>query len=439
MSNILQSENQLFTIEIADDKFSAFLTVESTAEFMNEQDLLDLIAQSGITYGFTQAKQMIEAKNIQKQPGQPFPLAIGDIAKAPEIEFSPLINLEKCYDATLESDFVKIKTIQRIAKGEPLAHLFITKPSKVGINIYGVEVAPEAYDAQLINGYLGDNVIYSADRGQILADKSGYPYMDELSRMHVRSDFTLDKNLDLTFTETEFFGNLIVNGDIMDKVSLKITGDLIVNGSIVDADIDVDGDITVEGIIKDCKEPGVIATGSINFHSAENSKIVAGQTVNFKKSITFCKVLAENGLYGSPETSTIVGGVSQSGEHVEVAIIGNTGSIGTEVEISISPYTKEKMLNISKQMMKLRELNLTKNTEYTSLQDDLSELETKLEDKINSMIKNIENLPRHIMVYKKIFPGSYIRILKKSIHISEEYNKVCFNIVNGELLKDTFN
>ena len=143
-------------------------------------------------------------------------------------------------------------------------------------------------------------------------------------------------------------------------------------------------------------------------------------------------------MYGNEDSSTIVGGMISSGEHVEVAIIGNTGSIGTEIEIAISPYTKERMLHITKQMTKMKEDRQTTKMEYLNLQEELSNFEMHLEDKINLIIKNMENLPKHIMAYKKIFPGAYIRILKKSKHVTEELNRVSFSIVNSELIAEQF-
>lgn len=444
MSEIYESENGIFTIEVSDDKFNAFLTInggvspEAHFSFINEQELIDLLEKTQISYGFENATEHIERNEIKKTFNQPFPLAIGVKSKDPEIEFSPIIDTEKSYHPTIGNQFHLLKNLVKVSKGEPLAHLFITKKSESGINIYGEEVNPENYENQLIEQYLGDNVTYSNERGQIIAEKSGYPWMDELSRIHIQADFTLDRNIDLSFEDMDFFGNLIVNGDITDKVKLRISGDLTVYGDINDADIEVSGSINVDGSILNCKNPGVIANNSISFNSAENSKIIAGDKINFKKNIHFCKVTAEKGLYGDENNSSIVGGVIQSGEHIEAAIIGNTGGINSEVEISISPYTKDKMLSISKKMMKLKELDLNDTDEYYAYQDELNNLELILEEEINSVLKNQDNLPKHIMVFKKVFPGTYIRILKKSMHISEEFKKVSFSVVNGDLISETY-
>ncbi|MCL1826565.1 MAG: FapA family protein [Candidatus Cloacimonetes bacterium] len=438
MAEIYESEFGNFVIEIAEDNFSAYLTIKPSKEFINEKELLNLIETTNISYGFDETRQMVEEKQIAKVYNSPFPFAMGVKPKDPEIEFSPLFDTEKCYRPDSGNHLKKLGDFKRIKKGEPLAHLFITKPSKAGINIYGQTVEPELLESSIIENYLGENVSYSQERGQIIAEKSGYPYMDALSLVHVKSEFTLEKNLDLTFEDLEFFGSLTVNGDIIDKVKIKVEGDLTVLGDINDAEVEVKGNINVKGDIIDCKNPGVFATGNICFTSAENSKIVAGQKIEFSRNMQFCRLVAEGGLYGHEENSSIVGGIYHSGEHIEVAVVGNTGGIGTEVEISITPFTKESMMNVTKQLNNMHEMELTHAPEYQNLQDELSNLEAKYEEEVNSMLKNLDNLPKHILAYKKVFPGTYIRILKKSIHITEELSKVSFSIVDSELTSEGY-
>ena len=439
MSNIYKSENGIFTLEISDDKFNAFLTIASSDDFVSEKELVCLIEQSGLCSGFEEAKEQMFSKGSERNFDQPFSIAVGTKPKEPEVEFSPLFETEKSFNSSIGNKFHLLKNYTKTNKGEPLAHLFITKQSKLGVDVFGKEVSPEFYENQLIEKYLGTNVSYSHERGQIIAEKTGYPYLDELSKVHVKSEFVLDKNLDLTFEDMDFFGSLVINGDVIDKVKLKLTGDLTINGSIKDAEIEVDGNIIVDGDIINCKSPGIIATGNIFFTSAENSKIVAGNKINFKKNVQFCRIIAEHGLYGNENNSTIVGGVYQSGEHIETAVIGNTGRIATEVEISISPYKKDRLVNITKQMNKLKELELENSRDFLALQEEQNNLELSLEEDINNILKNQENLPKHIIAYKKVFSGTYIRILKKSLHVTEELNKVNFSIIDGELTIEAYN
>ena len=90
MSNIFISEHENFVIEISDDKFSAFLTVKTEDEFLNESELVDLIKKTKILIGFEEAKEYVSEKKISKGMNNQFPLAIGNKPKEPEVEFSLL-------------------------------------------------------------------------------------------------------------------------------------------------------------------------------------------------------------------------------------------------------------------------------------------------------------------------------------------------------------
>jgi len=438
MSEKYTSAQGNFMIEIADDKYSAYLTIFAHKDFLNEKELLDLIDQTKIVYGLEQAQELIDTKGITKQYDQSFPLALGSKPKDAEVEFSLLFNPDNCYQPLWENDFTQLSHLTKIKKGDPLAHLFISKHSKPGKNIFGYEVDAGSFEKEIIAQYLGDNVFYSEERGQIIANQSGYPYLDESSAVHIKSEFVIDKNLDQSIPEINFFGSLRVIGDITNNIRLKMEGDLTVQGDINEADIEVKGNIIVEGDIKNCKNIGIFATGKILLNTAENAKITSGNRIELKKNATFSRLVAECGIYGHEENSSLVGGVYISGEHVEVAIIGNTGSISTEVEISISPYTKECMQNTHRQLMELKELQQTSTPEYQNLQDQLGDLELQLDAEVNQMLKNQDNLPKHIIAYKKTFPGSYIRILKKSLHVTEEMSKVSFQIIDGELVNENY-
>lgn len=438
MSRQLTNPNGNIVLEISDDSYNAYLCIKNNEDFMNEKELLDLIEESGIVFGIDEAVTFLNENGIKKQVEVPFPFACGQKPREPEVEFSPLFDQNQCYHSTIGNQFYLLPNLIKIRKGEPLAHLFVTKPSKTGINIFGEDVIPESSENNVINDYLGENVEYSMDRGQIIAQKSGYPWIDDLSRIHVKSDFIIEQDLDMANDSFKLFGNLIVKGKICDKVQINIDGDLTVEGNIEDASVNVSGDIVVNGEITGCKQPGIIADGDISYISAENSRIACGGKISFTKNTHFCRLMAEKGVFGDEENSNLVGGIIQSGEHIEAAVIGSNSMINTETEISISPFTKEKMLLLTKQIMKMREIGQTDSEEFIQLSENLQELETKLEDEINKTLKNEEQLPKHIMIFKKIYPGVYIRILKKSINVTEEQSTVSYAIVDGDLVSEAY-
>ena len=214
MSQRFTNQTESIVLEISDDAYNAYLTIFENDDFINENEIVKLIEESGIQYGIDKAVDFIKDNNINKEFGVPFPIAVGLKTKEPEIEFSPLFNTDKCYHSTIGNQFFLLENLNKIRKGEPLAHLFITKPAKTGINVFGDEVNPESSENFLIDQFLGENVEHVHDRGQIVATQSGYPWIDELNRIHVKSDFVIEQDIDLNYEQFKLFGNLIVKGKI---------------------------------------------------------------------------------------------------------------------------------------------------------------------------------------------------------------------------------
>lgn len=435
------NENQNILLEIAEDEYAAYLTIIDNNDFIDETEVLDLIKKSGIVFGIEEAKEFIAEKGLEREFDKPFPIAIGKRIIDPQVEFSIIFNLENSIQSenkTVNLDFSQLEFKEKISSHQPLAHLFVTKKAQTGMNIFGEDVLPEISEQEVIKNYLGENVYYSEERSQIFSETAGYPYIDELNRVSVKNHFVIDGDIGIEQKNFSLSGDLTVNGSIKDKISINIDGNLFVKKDINDATIFATGKIVVDGDILNCKQGEINSLNNIDFYSAENATIITPMKINFKKNAHFCRLIAEKGIFGDSQESSIIGGLTQSGENIEVAIIGNSSAIGTEVEITIAPYIKEKMLTMTKNLMKLKD-NPDENQEMIeSMSDEISELENKLEEEINKAIMNNDSIPQHITVFKKIFGGTYLRVLRKSRTIVEELEQVSFTIVDGELVVDQF-
>ncbi len=435
----ISNENEIVNIEISEDKFSAFMTIKKTNEAINENEILSLIEESGIVYGFENANLFIEEKEISKEFDIPFPLAIAIRPTEPQVEFEFLFDQSKCFDEnSFNNNFGKLADFENIKKGKPIARLFITKMPQGGKDIFGNTIENDQSKEDIINSYLGENVSYSVDLSQIIAEKSGYPYIDSSGKVCVKNTFEINSDLDLSFENITLSGNLIVNGNVKDKIKLDIDGTLEINGDVNNATIECSEEIKINGDVLNCRAPGIISQGNISFHSAENSSISSSKKIFFNKNIHFCKIIAEEGVIGDQTDSSIVGGLVQSGTLIEAALIGNSSAINTEVEISISPFTKERMLLLTKKIMELKELPDSDKSEIQEMESELDILEDKLEEDINNALMNSEAISRRITAYKNIFSGVYVRILKKSQTILEDLKKSSFTIENGELIIDEY-
>ncbi|MCD4651496.1 MAG: FapA family protein [Candidatus Cloacimonetes bacterium] len=421
-------------LTISEDGLTCEMIIDETTGFISEEDILTLIKEAAIVEGIELAVQTAEEEGITKAPGVPFPLAIGISASEPLAEFSPVFDTGNCIDPDFDTtDFSALDSLERVIAGQSLAHLYITRQGKSGKTVTGVTLEPMLNEEDIICAYIGEGVSYDEQNSTIVAKNAGYPYLDTDNRVHIKSDFTIDTDLDRNFDSFSLFGNLTVNGEIKDKIIVTVTGNLTVNGDINDATLNVEGNLKVNGDILNCRSGGITVNGNLEFESAEHAHLFCSRRIKFSHNAHFCKLIAEKGIYGNEETSSVVGGQVQSGEQIEAAIIGNSSAIGTELEITICPFTKELLLVMTHKLMKLNKQPGDNKEQIEALRDKLDTLEDRLEDSINRILNEEDDVSKHLIAFKKLFPGTYFRILKKSITIAEEQNRVCYSITDGDL------
>ena len=432
-------ESQPITVEVSHDGMRAFMVLPTAQTFVDEQAILNALEAVGVCEGFARATEQQSDAGEPREAGKPFLVALGQPASEASIEFTPTFDTASAFEpASFENNFHLLQRYATIRAGEPVAHMFVTRPPKNGLDVRGNEVTAPMTADEAVQARLGEGVTYDADRSQVLASACGYPYLDEEGRVCVRSQFTIDGDVGLDWEHFSVFGNLSVNGNIREKLVISITGDLTVHGDVDDVTITVDGNATIDGDILNCRAGGLHATGNVSFISADNALVVCAGKIHFREHAQFCKLIAGKGVFGDEAGSSIVGGLVQSGEHVEVAVLGNAGAIGTEIEITISPYIKEKMLALTKKLATLRENPRDNAALIAQLSEQLSDYENQLEDQINQTLMGDVVVPRHIIAFKKVFGGTYLRILKKSRTVVDELEKVSFSIVDGELIADSF-
>jgi uncharacterized protein (DUF342 family) len=438
MEKIYSSDNKAIIISISEDAFSAYCTINDHGVFQSEADLIQLIEDSGIVYGFENAQNYNQANNLSKEFGEPFLIALGNSYEEANVEFIPVFDTENCFNPlTFNNQFQLLNDFHFVEAGENLAQLFITSDGSSGKNVFGEEVSPESNNEVTLLRHIGENVYYSEEKSMIIAEQAGYPYLDDDQKIHIKSNFEINEDVGLNFDNFKLQGNLTIYGNVHEKITMNIIGNLIVNGDINDAKLEVSGKVIVNGDILNCRETGIVAKGDVSFNSAESARVVTSGKIEFKENAHFCRLIADQGIFGDEKSGSIIGGLVQSGENIEVAVIGNSGAIGTEVEVTISPYVKEKMLVLTKEMMKMRD-KPELSAKFDKLSQEMEMLEEKLEEDINTALLSDNQIPRHITVMKKIFGGTYLRVLKKSVTISEEIERVSFSIVNGELYTDQF-
>lgn len=407
---IYTNPEQNITLRISEDGFSAYLTIKDTDGMIDEKEITKLLHTTGIKYGVEEAVEYNSQHGIQKESNVPFLVALGKNPEA-QSEVSYLFNTENCFNHDEQYNIYELEKFEKVHKHQPLANLKLTDISQPGMDIFGNET-PSGVSAQLnVDNYIGDNVYYSEEDNQILALKSGYPYVDYQNKIYIKADF-------------------FINEDIIDK-TLKIFGDVTIDGVVTNSKVEVEGNLKVKGNISNCIDTGIYVNGDVNIEYSENSKIVSSGKIVINKSARFCSMHADKEIIGE-ENSSIAGGLIQSGKNIDVYTIGSPFSLLTEVEIASAPYLKEQIKKAQSELSSARN-NPEENEEIIiELTSKLKELEERYEEVFNEHLSD-ELGDYQIKVNNKIYPGTHLRILKHSKIINEELDSATFSVINNKL------
>lgn len=367
-------------LEIAEDGFSAYLTIIETGDIIDADDISDLLNSANIVAGVKEAAAKNQKEGIEKEFDTPFLIACRQKEQS-ELSIDYLIDTENCYNTAMNYSLADLEPLTKCKKGEPIAELEVTGANKSSMDIFGNEITPGLAEERIAERFLGKNVYYSKKTKQIFAAKAGYPYIDEEEKINVKTDFSINN---IEKAELEFFGDLIVKGDII-KSELEIEGSLIVKGSI-----------------RNCDRAGIIAKADIQADFIEESVIVCGGKIFLKDGAKSSYIIAEEGVGGS-EKAYFIGGLIESGGNVTLAQIGYSKGVKTEIDITISPFSKDMIKRFS-------QLERSEEQEYWQ-----NYYKIKMERYLAGELESLR-----ITAIKKIYNDCFLRVYNKSMKISKE-------------------
>ncbi|HCX73870.1 MAG TPA: hypothetical protein DHM37_09145 [Candidatus Cloacimonas sp.] len=378
---IFKNGKENLILEIAEDGFSAFLTIKETGDMIDADDISDLLNSANIVAGVKEAAKLNQREKRVKEFNKPFLIAYREREES-KIKINYLFDRENCYDPAVYYELEEMEQLTRCQKAEPIAKLEIKGANSSSMDIFGNEITPDLAEERIAEKYIGQGVYFAAETKEIVSSKAGYPYISREGTINIKTEFKIEQNIE--------------------KQEYNFFGDLIVIGNIINSELEIEGSLEVMGSISKCNRAGVIAKGDIQADYIEESVVVSGGKVFLRDGAKSSYIIAESGVSGS-DHSYFIGGLIESGGDVELAQIGNSKQVKTEVDITISPFSKD-MIKRFTQLEKREERILWQN--YYKLK-----MEKYLADEIESF---------HISATKKIFNNCRLRVYNKRIDITKD-------------------
>ncbi len=410
---INNAENVVLTV--SDDNIAAYLTFKDAPGFIDENEILKLLKQANVSHGYSEALKYNLRNKIKKEPGKPFLVALGSNPNAkPEITL--LFDRTRTFNPDVSFNVFEMDQFVTIERGQPLAEVSVALSSQAGKDIFGNEINKFSKEEPTIYNYIGKDIRFDEDTNQLIAMKSGYPYIDNTNRIQIKSDFYINEDLE--------------------NVDLNLHGDLVINGFVFNSNLNICGDLMIYGEIEDCMDYGIFATGDITMDYAYDSRIVSGGQIKFHNDVENCLLSASEGIWGD-EKSNVVGGLIQSANSIVLYSVGSEKPVVTEIEICLATYTKELLKRTEAKLNNIFEKSSSKqskdNEEKENYSKQLIELEEKYIQEVEAALKEPPKRFK-ISVVKQVYPEVLIRILNHSHTVKNEKGKMTFTFVDNEIV-----
>ena len=290
-------------------------------------------------------------------------------------------------------DMLDLGDIDTVEPGSPLVRREPAKPGKDGFTVRGDAITAEPPKETEFE--VGEGTEISSDDSHLLiASVNGVPH-------RIRHGMSVDDVLQtgpvsLRTGHIDLDGNLLVKGDVMPEMKVRVTGNLTVLGFIEGAQVEAGGDITVrDGIIgappRDGQFVCSVSGRSIESKYAQNVLLKASQDIRLSSHLMHSDVFCHSLTVGRPNASNayIMGGRIHAEAAVNATSIG--ADAGSRTEINFNRALADRQQRIEA-LQHEREQNMNTMTALSKPLQQLSALPKKpdIVEKINRIKNTIQ-------------------------------------------------
>jgi len=296
------------------------------------------------------------------------------------------------------------------------------------------------------------------DSNILLASIKGQPIIFDTG-VNVVSLYTV-KNVDLRTGHVDYDGSVVIKGDVVSGMKVKVTGDIQVFGMVENASIEAGGNIDIKlGAIgraettkttKGDEHLTITCNGNLSASHLENAVVNVKGDVLIKSRISNCEMVAGHQIIvgnSREKKSGIVGGHVSAGTLVRTEVLGSEGGTHTFVAIECSSDLTERMSAVKEAISEHdvllgSKLGLMvglskKKTEESKQELQVVKQETEvLKAEINELINTRDELDLliakvkegKIIVQKEAHAGVIVAVFDQETVVNARYGKGVFHL-----------
>lgn len=415
---------------------------EDTQETYSLEEITDLIKKKGVSSGIIQDKleelagQGIYDQEILIARGEP---AVHGKDGDYEYKFNPEQYKTPKLLENGSVDYSSMSTLQNVREGEVVAIYHPAEAGQDGMDVLGNQIfAKSGKDKQPLRG---QSVYTDGDPNIYLANKSGKVELKN-GRIDIQSVHEIREDVTLITGKVEFFGDVIIHGNVEAGVIIRAGRNIEVTGTVEAANLYAGGDIVLTRGIQGNQKAKVSARGNMFADFIEHTVVAIGGNVQ-ANTILNSRVSAEGMVILTGRRGAIIGGYTHGMLGISATEIGNEAEVRTIIHAGCerdayykAQDARARELTLKKQVKEIAEemrdllhkrkinggrLILHLETRLGNLEKDLLEIKKEMQQTADIIqeyeLKNARGQFAEIIVRGNIYRGTVVSLTQMQIPV----------------------
>ncbi|MBQ7066115.1 MAG: DUF342 domain-containing protein [Lachnospiraceae bacterium] len=385
-------------VRITEDNSQAwlYLAKKEDGSAYSKEEIYELLEKNDVRAGYNNSniaamakKKVYEreikvAESVLPIPGEngyyEYTVDVDNTVKMPEIREDGSV------------DYQSMSVLNNVNVGDLVARYHHATEGKPGVNVRGEEI-PVAPVKELpplkgkgIKVSDTDPDVYEAEKDGKIEFKDG--------RINIISVHQVMGDVDLITGKIEFFGDVVVSGNVEAGVIIRAGKSITIEGTVEAATLYAGEDIVLKRGIQGNQKGKVVAKGNIYADFIEHTEVQSGKSIH-ANSILNSTVRAGEKVILTGKKGCIIGGFVHGDLGIDCKELGNISEVKTVVHAGCEQEIWDKYREISKQKAHIKEMAAQIAPELKHLSAIMAKggvLPKSLKDKFELLKKQKEEL-----------------------------------------------
>jgi uncharacterized protein (DUF342 family) len=331
--------NDAVNIQILENGYAAALFIpEDVPTFPSQKQVYLAIEKAGVIYGINddvidtfvhqeiRGKTVVFAKGKQAEKGNNAKLIWHENSRTEPISLD-ITRVIKTTDQ--DSDI-----FQRIKKDQQILTKIPVQDGGVGITVFGDSVSFYGIDISIP---VGKNTYSSKDGLSLLAAEEGIATIRN-GKISILDIHHVPGSVGIQNGNVEYEGSVFIEGDIISGYKVEALGDIYIGGSVEGADVySRSGNVIIKKGVVGQGSARILAGGRVTAGFIQDATIGAKADVRVDRYIINSAVTAGRYIVVTKEDGLVRGGTLLANKKIEVANVGNSARINTELKVGYTP------------------------------------------------------------------------------------------------------